>query len=105
MHVFVTGGTGHSGSYIVPVLVEAAHEVIGLARSDAPAAALRANGANVRRGWRRFAGAKSDARTPFEDLSSGCLKPEVEERVRLGEGGEPFVAFSELTDEMALHAT
>lgn len=50
MHVFVTGGTGHSGSYIVPELIAAGHEVTGLARSDSAAAALSALGAKVRRG-------------------------------------------------------
>jgi nucleoside-diphosphate-sugar epimerase len=50
MHVFVTGGTGHSGSYIVPELIAAGHEVTGLARSDTSAAALSALGAKVRRG-------------------------------------------------------
>jgi nucleoside-diphosphate-sugar epimerase len=50
MHVLVTGGTGHIGSYIIPELVVAGHEVIGLARSDESAAAVSALGAKVRRG-------------------------------------------------------
>jgi nucleoside-diphosphate-sugar epimerase len=50
MRVFVTGGTGHSGSYIIPELIAAGHEVTGLARSDKSAAALSALGATVRRG-------------------------------------------------------
>ena len=50
MRVFVAGGTGHSGSYIIPELIAAGHEVTGLARSDASAAALSALGATVRRG-------------------------------------------------------
>ncbi|MDT5080617.1 MAG: hypothetical protein QOJ80_5254 [Mycobacterium sp.] len=50
MRVFITGGTGHSGSYIIPELVAAGHEVTGLARSDTAAAAVSALGAKVRRG-------------------------------------------------------
>ncbi|WP_186139473.1 SDR family oxidoreductase [Burkholderia gladioli] len=50
MHVFVTGGTGHSGPYIISELIGAGHEVTGLARSDAAAAAVSALGAKVRRG-------------------------------------------------------
>lgn len=50
MHVFITGGTGHSGSCIIPELIAAGHEVTGLARSDASAAALSTLGASVRRG-------------------------------------------------------
>jgi nucleoside-diphosphate-sugar epimerase len=50
MRVFVSGGTGHSGSYIIPELIAAGHEVTGLARSDTAAAALSALGAKVRRG-------------------------------------------------------
>ena len=50
MHVFVTGGTGHSGSYIISELIAAGHEVTGLARSDTAAAAVSALGAKVRRG-------------------------------------------------------
>jgi nucleoside-diphosphate-sugar epimerase len=50
VRVFVTGGTGHSGSYIIPELIAAGHEVTGLARSDTAAAAVSALGAKVRRG-------------------------------------------------------
>ena len=50
MRVFVTGGSGHSGSHIIPELIAAGHEVTGLARSDSSAAAVSALGAKVRRG-------------------------------------------------------
>ena len=50
MRVFVAGGTGHSGSYIILELIAAGHEVTGLARSDTAAAAVSALGAKVRRG-------------------------------------------------------
>jgi len=50
MHVFVTGGTGHSGPYIISDLIAAGHEVTALARSDKAAAAATALGANIRRG-------------------------------------------------------
>ena len=45
MRVFVTGGTGAIGSYAVPALVAAGHEVSALARTPAKAARLRGQGA------------------------------------------------------------
>lgn len=50
MRVFVTGATGHVGSALVPDLLAAGHEVVGLARSESGAAALKALGAQARHG-------------------------------------------------------
>ena len=50
MKVFLTGANGFIGSTIIPELIHAGHQVLGLTRSDAGAISITSAGAQVHRG-------------------------------------------------------
>jgi nucleoside-diphosphate-sugar epimerase len=67
MKIFITGAPGFIGNALVPELIQAGHQVLGLSRSEAGANALTAAGAQARQGTiqdldiLRDSAAKSDA--------------------------------------------
>ena len=109
MRTFVTGATGFIGSAVVQELLSGGHQVLGLARSEAGAAALAAAGAEVHRGsledlaslQRGAAAAEAVIHTAFiHDFSTFAKNAETDRlaieaiTVTLAGSGKPFIVSS-----------
>lgn len=91
MHVLVTGGTGHSGPYIISDLIAAGHEVTALARSDAAAAAVSALGATAQRGSLEYLGGLKQAAAAVDGVIHVAHRQDL-----LPSGGIAAVAAAEV---------
>lgn len=117
MRIFVAGATGYVGSAIVSELLQAGHEAVGLARSDASAATLARAGIAVHRGdlgdldSLRAGAAKADgvvfaANQHISETTDSAARARVELNAveaigsELEQTGKPFVVTSGVIGRM-----
>ncbi len=112
MQVFITGASGHIASAVIPELLGAGHDVVGLARSDAAAAVVEARGAKVHRGSLDDPGSLRDAAEAADGVIhlafkneemhagnvAGAIEADLRAKETMGDAlagtGKPFVGYS-----------